>query len=52
MKEPPRDPLAMQTRIVGALCEDLFDIGARRSTGFQRLDALREISKQRNASDV
>jgi hypothetical protein len=50
MKEPPRDPLAMQARTIGALCDDLFDIGARRSTSFARVDALREITKQRSSS--
>lgn len=50
MNEPPRDTLAMKDRVFGALCDDLFDIGARRSTVFARVDALREINRQRSAA--
>jgi len=40
VKLVPTDPFAFQARIMSALCDDLFDIGARRSTKFARLDSL------------
>ena len=50
MKSLPSDPFAMQARVVSALCDDLFDIGAGRSDRFARTDALREISQQQRGA--
>ena len=46
MKQLPRDPFAFQRRIMSAMCDDLFDMGAGKSTRFERLDALRAVSRQ------
>jgi hypothetical protein len=42
----PTDPFAFQARVIGALCDDLFDIGSGKSSSFGRTNALREISIQ------
>lgn len=43
MKPLPTDPMQLQGLTVAALCADLFDVAARRSTGFHRVDAIREV---------
>ena len=50
MKELPSDPFAFQARVFAAFADDLFDIGARRSTSFERTEALRQISIQSQGS--
>lgn len=45
MKAIPTDPFELQARVFGALCDDLFDIGAGKSRSLRRTDALREISR-------
>jgi hypothetical protein len=50
VKELPRDPLAFQSRVFGAFCEDLFDIAAGKSKQCDRTNALREISKRSKQS--
>jgi hypothetical protein len=47
MKVPPSDPFAFQARVFDALCNDLFDVASGKSTGLQRTDALRQISRER-----
>ena len=42
MRELPTDPFAFQARVMDALIGDIQD---RNASGFPRLDALREISK-------
>lgn len=51
MKAIPTDPVALQARVVAALCDDLFDIGAGRSHGFARTDAIRQVLVERNAAE-
>jgi hypothetical protein len=43
---PPTD---LRTRTFAALCDDMFDLGAGKATSFQRVDALREISRMEAA---
>lgn len=43
MKPPPTDPFALQARVMSALCDDLFDMGAGKQRGFARTDALRSV---------
>jgi hypothetical protein len=46
MKPLPSDPLALRARVLGALCDDLFDLGAGRSRSFGRTDAMRAVVKE------
>lgn len=47
MKPIPTDPFALQARVVSALCDDLFDIGAGKSRSFRRTDAIRQVLVER-----
>jgi hypothetical protein len=50
MRAPPRDPLAQQAAVFGALCEDLFDMAAGRSKRADRFNAMiavRQATKER-----
>ena len=51
MKPIPTDPSALQARVFGALCEDLFDLGAGKARTFRRVDTLREIRRQTNEAE-
>jgi hypothetical protein len=40
MIAPPKDPMARQGFVIDALCKGIAD-----GTGFQRVDAIREITR-------
>jgi hypothetical protein len=44
VKPLPADPLAFQARIIGAFCDDLFDMAAGKSSSCERTNALRQVS--------
>lgn len=48
----PTDPLALQSRTIAALCEDLFDIGTGRSRSFDRLEGIRQVLIERKSTDI
>ena len=50
MRDLPTDPLALQARVFGALCDDIHDMGAGRSRSFDRTNAIREILVQRDSA--
>jgi hypothetical protein len=50
MKELPTNSTALQARVFGALCDDLFDIGAGKSRSCDRTNALLEISRRTRAA--
>lgn len=51
MKPVPTDPWALQSRIMAALCDDIFDAAARKDSSFPRMEALRSamIATERKA---
>ncbi len=46
MKPLPPDQLDLRARVLNALCEDLFDLGAGRARSFERTNALRAVLRQ------
>lgn len=46
MKAPPTDPFEFQAKVMAAMCDDLFDMGAGKSKSFERMERLRQISIQ------
>ncbi len=52
MKDIPRDPFQLQGRVIAALCDDLFDIGAGLSTTFDRTEAIRVALIARDSAEA
>jgi len=46
MKPPPADPYAFQRRVFAAMCDDLFDMGAGKTTKLERTDALLAVTRK------
>ena len=51
MKPLPTDPYAFQARVMSAMIDDLFDMGAGKSNRFERLNALHAVSKEARVSE-
>lgn len=52
MRALPKGPYAFQARVMSAMMDDLFDLGAGRAKRFERMNALRAASKATDEREI